>query len=265
MKKLILADLRKALDDIGIKQGDHLLMSSSLMPLGIPEGGLKTGVPAIIDLILEMIGEQGTLVAPTFTLDFPHHQNYHYLKTPSVAMGVLNEAIRTHEHASRTRHPISSLSAIGYHRDALYGLLTPSAYAKDSAYDFIYQQDFKILLLATDGRPVTLSHFAEEQAQVPYRYDKEITGRVEFAEGIYTKPWSLFARNLAIDPKLNENHTMNLLKVKKLWVDTTLNDAQIHCCSGKIYVNLLMHMLKENPFFLLDNAEQVKAYLAQKS
>ena len=71
---------------------------------------------------------------------------------------------------------------------------------KIPAYDFIYQQDFKILLLATDGRAVTLSHYAEEQAQLPYRHHKEITGRVEFAEGVYPKPWSLFARDLTIDP-----------------------------------------------------------------
>ena len=54
----LINDLKK----IGIKQGDSVLVHSSLSKIGFVEGGAQT----VVDALFEVIGENGTLLFPTF-------------------------------------------------------------------------------------------------------------------------------------------------------------------------------------------------------
>ena len=57
-KQQLIDDLQK----IGLKNGDSVLVHSSLSKIGFVEGGAKT----VIDALSEVISETGTLLFPTF-------------------------------------------------------------------------------------------------------------------------------------------------------------------------------------------------------
>ena len=51
-----------ALQEMGLKNGDKVLLHSSLLSLGEVEGGPD----AVIDAFLELLGSEGTLLVPVF-------------------------------------------------------------------------------------------------------------------------------------------------------------------------------------------------------
>ena len=56
-------DIRNGLRDLGLKQGDHVVVHSSLSSLGYLEGGAD----AVIDALEEAVTPDGTLVMPTYS------------------------------------------------------------------------------------------------------------------------------------------------------------------------------------------------------
>ncbi|HSH65974.1 MAG TPA: AAC(3) family N-acetyltransferase [Bacteroidia bacterium] len=123
---MIETDLR----NIGIKEGDNVMLHSSLSKIGYVENGPKT----LVDAVLNIIGEKGTLLCPSFA-----HQTFskYYLDTdpvfdivnsPSKA-GAVTEYIRKLPGVRRSFHPTDAVCAIGpladYFTNSHFGQLTP--------------------------------------------------------------------------------------------------------------------------------------------
>lgn len=56
-------DIGRGLREVGLKAGDVVLVHSAMRTFGQVEGGADTVVAALLDVL----GERGTLVVPTFT------------------------------------------------------------------------------------------------------------------------------------------------------------------------------------------------------
>ncbi|MCX6613724.1 MAG: AAC(3) family N-acetyltransferase [Acidobacteria bacterium] len=101
--------------DLGVRQGDTVMVHSSLRQIGPVIGGAAT----IINALLESIGHEGTLVAyvdfePFFEEGDDEIPVFNKL-TASAARdhGVLHEMIRTWPGSLRSNHPGAGISAIG--------------------------------------------------------------------------------------------------------------------------------------------------------
>jgi aminoglycoside 3-N-acetyltransferase len=140
----LLSDLNR----MGIKKGDNLMVHSSLSRIGYVEGGAET----VIDVLLEAIGEEGTLMMPAFA-----HQTFskYYLdgdpvfdvrNSPSKA-GAITEAFRLRPGVQRSLHPTDSVCAFGplaaYFTGTHFAQLTP--YNKHSPYYKLALKKGKIL------------------------------------------------------------------------------------------------------------------------
>ena len=82
--------LKNDLRAIGIREGDSIIIHSSYKSMGGLEGGIKT----LIDSILSVIGDSGTLIAPTLTFRDVSVENpvFDYLHTPS-CVGAISEYV----------------------------------------------------------------------------------------------------------------------------------------------------------------------------
>src|SRR5580658_6469523 len=58
----IISDLK----DLGVPSGGHLLVHASMRSIG----AITNGANGLIDALLEAVGPEGTVMAPTFTLQF---------------------------------------------------------------------------------------------------------------------------------------------------------------------------------------------------
>ena len=173
--------LSKDLRSLGIQKGDTLMVHSSVKSLGWVAGGVETVIRALLDVL----GEEGTLVVPTHTIDntdpstweppdyvpvpsewwqtiresFPAH-NVH--TTPSRRMGQLPEVVRTWPGALRSAHPQTSFAAVGRNAAKITeGHELDSRMGEKSPLAKLEGLQAKVLLLGVNFAKATLFHLAE--------------------------------------------------------------------------------------------------------
>ncbi len=174
-------ELVQGLKDAGLKKGDHVIVHGSLKAFGFIVGGAEVVVEAILDLI----GPEGTMMAPAQTWknldpDIGVHwdvpKEYHPMireewpafnkdVTPSIGMGRIAEAIRVWPGAFRSNHPARSFAAVGAKADYLtqdHDL--SNIFGQGSPLDKLYGLGGKILLLGVGYDKNTSIHLAETRA-----------------------------------------------------------------------------------------------------
>jgi aminoglycoside 3-N-acetyltransferase len=100
-------DIKFSLELMDIKKGDVMIVHSSLSSMGYIQGGAD----AVIDALLETVGDEGTIVMSTLTGWADH---FDVNTTPS-AVGKISEVFRKRYNAYRSLHPVHSVAAIGKH------------------------------------------------------------------------------------------------------------------------------------------------------
>lgn len=174
------AGIVAALRRLGIKQGDILIVHSSLSRLGFVAGG----VDAVVMALQEAVGVNGTLGAPTFCAVDPNAVEEGTLfdaASGKSQMGIISDCIRQLPGAVRSLHPTHSAAFVGpfardltaeHHRDE-----TPVG--PHSPYRKMAAMKGKILLLGVSLEYLTSFHTIEDEiARFPYQIYKP--GRKRF-------------------------------------------------------------------------------------
>lgn len=166
---------------LGIKPGDTLLVHSALRTVGRVDGGPD----AVIDVLLELVGERGTLVFPTYT--FAHEAEADPIidpKSDRAEMGLLTETARRRPHARRSIAFRHSFAAIGRRAELITGT-DPALCAFDvrSTFGVMLALNTQVVLLGVTYTSSTSHHFAELLCEVPYRNTLPKTVKVRDADG----------------------------------------------------------------------------------
>lgn len=160
-------DVCAALRQLGVAEGDLLLIHSSFKSLGPVDGGAET----VISGALDALGESGTLVLPTFAQkDFAHAYETWHLDKPSDT-GWLTEYFRTRPGSVRSDQATHSVAACGAkaqwltqthgHTHKRFGSMGDTPFSADSPWEKMYQENAKILLLGIEAPYITFRHYAE--------------------------------------------------------------------------------------------------------
>ena len=127
---------------LGVDSGDTLLVHSSYKSFGGVDGGPQT----VIDALLEVLGQDGTLIMPTFNFDFCKGADWDVRETPS-QMGFMTNLVREDARATRVFHPIYSFAVIGKHAQAFGAIRDKSSYGANSAFAKLRELDGKIMVV----------------------------------------------------------------------------------------------------------------------
>lgn len=108
------------LSALGISKGDMILVKASYKSIGKIEGGPTTFLKALLDVL----GEEGTLVTVSFVKRLPSrqrwfHQGYIYTKDMDSYTGIINSLILKHPDIKRSNNPLQSYAAIGKYAEEL--------------------------------------------------------------------------------------------------------------------------------------------------
>lgn len=150
-------------DQLGLVAGDIVIIHSSMDQLH-----LAFSFGRIISIVRSIIGEQGTMLFPTF----PSLPSYEFLrsgeifdvrKTPS-HMGILTEYARRQRDAVRSLHPTKSVCAIGPQAQNLTATHSESPYAFDrcSPYYKLAERGGKVLGLGVSTQRNSFVHCVED-------------------------------------------------------------------------------------------------------
>ncbi len=249
MKEVTAEQVIDALRKLGISSGDGLLVHSAIQFLGKPVGG----VGMYLDALQAVIGEQGTLAVPTFNFAFARGEAYDPHTTPSEGMGAFSEYVRQQPGAMRTPHSMQSLAILGRHAFDLAHRDTPSAFDPGSAFERMLELDFKLLLLGADEHAVSILHYSEQRAQVPYRYWKEFRGHIYRDDSWQEATYRMFVRDLDLDPHLTLAPVRQRLEAQGGWKSIPINYGQISTCMLTDFVSTVDQFLANDTWSLVTN------------
>lgn len=165
----------------GLQKGDKVLLHSNLKYLikNLLNQRIVFEVDDIIESILEFIGPNGILIAPTFNFEFCKGNLFSFLDSKS-QMGIFSEVLRNKNKLNRTWHPVYSF--------AMYGSIPVdelkknnySAYGKDSIFHWLHVNNGKIAVIdLPDQQSMTFYHYVEEMMNVEWRFFKNFLGIYE--------------------------------------------------------------------------------------
>lgn len=259
LKYIIIDDLINSFEQVGISDGDTVMVHSSLISLGLLKDYKPAEQPSVImNCLLDILGEFGTLVAPAFNFDFCNGEPYSVSNTPSKKMGVLSESIRKHPSALRSSHPMQSVVAIGSLAKKITDPDTSSAFSDGGSFDLMIRNHAKILLLGVPLQAASLIHWVEKQKEVPYRYWKNFTGTWISSRGkAVEKTYSLFVKSEYLKPKLNLSGLESRLHSENKMRSVSLGMSSVSAITFHDFIETASTMIENDPFVMLSNKEEV--------
>ncbi|MCR5233579.1 MAG: DUF4910 domain-containing protein [Lachnospiraceae bacterium] len=186
-----------------LKKGDNVYVTSDVKQLlyDCMQNNDDTDLNILIDGIIDIIGEDATLVFPTFNWSFCKGEPYDGNKTPCKTGSIGKTALKRGDFA-RTQHPIYSFAVWGKDKEELCALTNSSSFGDDSPFNFMVERGYRNLFIDKDTQhSFVFVHYAEQSSgQVPYRYLKDFTADYTDASGnTHEATYSMNVRNLGLD------------------------------------------------------------------
>lgn len=254
MQAITLGLLIDGLRQVGIGQGDGVLVHSAIQYLGRPEGGVD-----LYRLAFEQVlGPDGTLAVPAFNFGFARGATFDARSTPSEQMGVFAEHIRTLPQARRSAHPLQSVAVIGRHAADVAGRDTPSAFDPGSAFERMLELDFKAVFLGATIQVASIVHYSEQKARVPYRTWKTFEGTVVRQGQPVAAACRMYARDLALDPQNDFAPVQRHLEAAGSWRQMRLNYGNVAACRMQDIVDAADRLLAEDAWALVRDGQALR-------
>lgn len=218
------AQIKKSLQELGLKKGDIVLLHSSYISMGPVQGGPK----AVVDAFLEVLGKEGTFLVPVFG-----------------ALGVITDEVKSRKDAVISSAPVGTLAAIGKNAEKLLKdhWKADTAHGKDTPFTRIAAMDGYICLLGVDQDRNTTLHGVEALLELPYL--RETTATFKTPEGkTVTKTWKYYPGPhrdfIGLDKYLS-----GLSKLGRI------GNAQVRLTPAADLFEVCLEIGKEDPAFVL--------------
>lgn len=184
------SDIVRGIQELGLGKGHIVLVHSSMKSLGHVEGGPD----AVIDALLECLGESGTLLMPTFTgsprdskttppiFDVANTQSY---------TGLIPETFRKRPGVVRSLHPTHSVASFGPATDRYLQdhEKSPTPCGWETPFGRLIRDQGIVLFIGATLESCTLFHSCEEFAGVNYHMQREpVTATVILPDGAILHP-----------------------------------------------------------------------------
>lgn len=165
-------DIVSALQRSGLSEGDTVLVHSSLTAFGSIEGGAKT----VVEAFLEVIGNDGTLMAPAFTAPYMYFEGEHWKlrrfrpfnrkNLGLITTGTLPKVMLGDFGAVRSAHATHSWAAIGKNAEAytsVHGMLDAPC-GPGNPMEKALENGAKLMFFGCGVSSNTFLHYLETEA-----------------------------------------------------------------------------------------------------
>lgn len=203
-------DIVNALKEVGVNEGQNIMVHTSLSSLGFVCGGPQI----VIEALLDTVGEEGTIMMPTQSWkNLDPSTGVHWEEpeewwqtirdnwpaydkdiTPTNTMGAVAEMFRKWPGAIRSDHPARSVAAYG--KNASY--LTKdhdlsNIFGEGSPIAKLYELDGYVLLIGVDYDKNTSIHLADVRANYESKHNvNESSAIIENGKRIWKTYETLF-------------------------------------------------------------------------
>ena len=188
-RKIVLKqDILNALNEVGLKEGQSVMVHTSLSSLGFVCGGAQI----VIESLIETLGKDGTIIMPTQSwknldpstgVHWEEPEEWHdiirenwpvYDKdiTPTNTMGAVAEMFRKWNGTLRSDHPARSVAAWGkYAEHITENHDLSNIFGEGSPLSKLYDLDGYVLLIGVGYDKNTSLHLADVRANYPSKHN----------------------------------------------------------------------------------------------
>ncbi len=166
-------DFKKDFYTLGIREGDTVLMHSSMKALGTDETP-----ECFLGQLIDFLGEKGTLLLPTLSYsNVGENQPLFSVKQTPACIGLLPNVFLSMEGVVRSMHPTHSCAAYGYRAKEMTAAhhLDKTPVGENSPFRKLAEVGGKILMVGNINDHCTFMHGMEEIAGAPYCLNKHTT------------------------------------------------------------------------------------------
>ncbi len=170
-RRVTARDLHVFFTRLGVRPGMLVYLQSSYNALGYFSGGPR----GLLDVLIRILGPEGTLVLPTFPsslsmVDVVASRALFDVRETPARIGLLPEVFRTMPGVVRSIHPTHPVSAVGAIAEEIVAgherCLTP--HGPGSPFDTLYQRGAHVLRIGTRSNP--LGHTMQEMTGWPNQF-----------------------------------------------------------------------------------------------
>jgi aminoglycoside 3-N-acetyltransferase len=114
--KISLEQIEAEIKSLGVRSGDTVFLASDLLKVGYFSINREATLKNWVDLLIKVVGDDGTLVVPAYTSSFTifnRKSNIIFSKQSATTSGSLSQAFQMHPGVVRSTHPTNSCFAIG--------------------------------------------------------------------------------------------------------------------------------------------------------
>lgn len=232
-----------------IGKGDIVYLISDVLNLAkqTAQNGERFDKNAFIDSILRKVGEEGTVLIPTFSWRFSSGGIFDYRNTPSES-GALGNAALKRDDFTRTKHPMYSFCVWGKDKERLFNMDPVNGYGTGTVFEYIIDNNGKALIidLPTMNRNV-ICHHIEKIAGVPFRFEKEFTSDyIDWNGKRAKKTYSIYVRHYEYEAQEHLAPMNSILEVMGVTSTRVINGIPFRVCDEKQAAELLYMDMKYN-------------------
>ena len=210
---------KELIECLEIKQGDRIWLSSEIIKLVLLCRKLKVEFDAskLLDCFQSAVGEEGTLLLPTFSFVFSNAGKYDYTHSKGTT-GILGNIALKRNDFVRTKHPMHSFAVWGKDQEKLCMMENKHSFGMDSPFAYCKDNNVKQVMLGTDYvHAMTFIHYVETACAVPYRFAKSFTGIYVDCDGTETeRTYDYEARRLDVGTTERFNRIGEILEEKDI-------------------------------------------------
>lgn len=208
-----------------IQKGDIVYIISDLLELAklARENGEKFDGQRFLHTITEKVGQEGTVLVPTFNWGFCKGETFDYSLTPGKTGALGNAALKS-KGFIRTKHPIYSFAVWGKYQKKLCAIEIEDCFGVGTIFDFLYKTKAKAFVIGLNAlEGLTMVHYVEQLTGVSYRYFKEFKGKYVDESGERIQKAVMYVRNMDIDPQEDMVHLSQILEDLNISQTITIN------------------------------------------
>lgn len=236
--------IKEQLIKVGLKKGDTVLVHSQLLKVGIPEEDVFDLGKYYLDIILEIIGDDGELVLPAFTYSYCKNKVFSPLKDMSSVSSLANTCIRNHI-GYRTLDPIFSYVIVNP-ESAEQRFSNVSFDLENGMAGYLSKKNAKYLMIG-DLIYFTLLLACEQQLHTYNRFMKKFSGITKINDTEIHSDCYYYCRRYC------DNTILDLSKLTRIVVDPlvsagkvkyeSIGNSHLYYCTD---VNIMMDAYKES-------------------
>jgi aminopeptidase-like protein/aminoglycoside N3'-acetyltransferase len=237
---------------IGLRKGDSVLVHSNIGFLGVPKGGLSKEkmFDTVFGAFMDVIGDEGTLVVPTFTFSFAKSQAYDPEATPSTS-GMFTEILRKLPQALRSLDPMFSVAAVGRRAREFIADVPIECFGPRSFFDRFMKANGVICNIGISVGS-TFIHYVEQSLNVPYRFKKLFTGQL-IKDANATKATAIFFCQDLTNPDTVADWTLFEKEARRQRAVRTVvvGRGEVSMIRAEEVFRICKDGLEKNPWFLV--------------